>query len=171
MQMLISAVKDAKEGAGLVMLCSWDPLLSYGHPRFNIVSQETQLRLNVSLRNAVTDVMWLKRLLESLGYKQGCVSVYGDNKACISWANDETVTVSNSARHIHVSYHYTKEMVQAKEIEVKYVDTKHQVADVFKKALDFNNGFKSFSWQIQSWYPVFNFLLSCQLGGMLLYFS
>ena len=36
-------------------------------------------------------------------------------------------------------------MVQSKEIEVKYVDTKHQVADVFTKALDFNNGFKKFS--------------------------
>mmetsp|Transcript_10244 Transcript_10244/g.18156 ORF Transcript_10244/g.18156 Transcript_10244/m.18156 type:complete len:88 (-) Transcript_10244:167-430(-) len=51
--------------------------------------------------------MWLKRLLvESLGYKQGCVPVYEDNKACISWANDDE-TVSKSARHIiHVSYHY-----------------------------------------------------------------
>ncbi len=36
-------------------------------------------------------------------------------------------------------------MVQSKEIEVKYVDTKHQIADVFTKPLDFNNGFKKFS--------------------------
>ena len=37
-------------------------------------------------------------------------------------------------------------MVQAKESEVKYVDTEHQVADVFtKSSQDFNNGFKNFS--------------------------
>ena len=34
---------------------------------------------------------------------------------------------------------------KSKEIEVKYVDTKHQIADVFTKPLDFNNGFKKFS--------------------------
>ena len=47
MQMLISAVKGTKGEADLVLLFSWDSLLSFGHPGCSIVLLETQLRLNI----------------------------------------------------------------------------------------------------------------------------
>ena len=111
MQMLISAVKKGtKEGADLVIFLVSSPIIWSSKMQHCVIRSTTEAEY-VSFRNAVTDVMWMKRLLESLGYKQGCVPIYEDNKACISWANDETV--SKLARHIHVSYQYTKEMVQA----------------------------------------------------------
>ncbi|CAM9720812.1 unnamed protein product, partial [Heterosigma akashiwo] len=91
--------------SGFAIFLGFSPIIWSSRMQHCVTRNTTEAEY-VSLRNAVTNVMWLKRLLESLGYKQGCVPIYEDNKACISWANDETV--SKSARHIHVSYHYTR---------------------------------------------------------------
>ena len=88
--------------------------------------------------------MWLRYLLAELGFKQQIkpTSVNEDNAACISWATEITVTRKN--RHLHVNYHYVREQVQKKEMEVKYINTPEQVGYLFTKALN-EKSFESFS--------------------------
>ena len=38
-------------------------------------------------------------------------------------------------KHIKITYHFIRDVVEEKEVEMKYVRTQNQVADIFTKAL------------------------------------
>ena len=38
-------------------------------------------------------------------------------------------------KHIAIKYHYVRELVQAKEGKMEYINTKEQIVDIFTKAL------------------------------------
>ena len=54
------------------------------------------------------------------------------------------ITVTRKNRHLHLNYHYVRELVQQKEIEVKYINTSEQVGDLFTKTLN-EKSFETFS--------------------------
>ena len=38
-------------------------------------------------------------------------------------------------KHIAIKYHYLRELVQEKEVKMKYINTKEKIVDIFTKAL------------------------------------
>jgi len=61
------------------------------------------------------------------------VVIYCDNISSIVLANNPVYHAKT--KHIEVHYHFIKEKVLAKEIELIHVSTKYQVVDIFTKAL------------------------------------
>ena len=79
-------------------------------------------------------ISWLRKLLHSLG----CdvlqpVTLFCDNMSSIQLANNPVFHART--KHIEVHYHYIREKVLAQEIDLVYVGTHEQVADIFKKSL------------------------------------
>jgi hypothetical protein len=64
------------------------------------------------------------------------VVIYCDNISSILLANNPVYHAR--IKHIKVHYHFIKEKVLAKEIDLIHVSTKDQVADIFTKALGTN---------------------------------
>jgi len=80
-----------------------------------------------------TEVLWLKFLFGELGYS--CVHtpiVWSDNQAAKNIA--ENPIFHARAKHIEIDIHFIHE-VEKNEVEIKYVPTTHQIADVFIKGL------------------------------------
>ena len=51
---------------------------------------------------------------------------------------DNTIAINiskNPVMHIAIKYHYLRELVQDKEVKMEYVNTKEQIANIFKKTL------------------------------------
>ncbi len=61
------------------------------------------------------------------------VVIYCDNINSILLANNPVYHVMT--KHIEVHYHFIREKVLAKEIDLIHVSTENQVADIFTKAL------------------------------------
>ncbi len=61
------------------------------------------------------------------------VVIYCDNISSILLANNPVYHVMT--KHIKVHYHFIREKVLAKEIDLIHVSTEDQVADIFTKAL------------------------------------
>jgi hypothetical protein len=61
------------------------------------------------------------------------VLIYCDNISSILLANNPVYHART--KHIQVQYHFIKEKVLTKEIDLIRVSTKNQVADIFTKAL------------------------------------
>jgi len=61
------------------------------------------------------------------------VVIYCDNISSILLANNPIYHVRT--KHIEVHYHFIKEKILAKEIDLIHVSTKDQVVDIFTKAL------------------------------------
>ncbi len=61
------------------------------------------------------------------------VVIYCDNINSILLANNSVYHVKT--KHIEVHYHFIKEKVLVKEIDLIHVNTENQVVDIFTKAL------------------------------------
>jgi hypothetical protein len=80
------------------------------------------------------EVVWLQKLLSDLGQLVNAhVVIYCDNISSILLANNPVYHART--KHIEVHYHFIREKVLVKEIDLIHVSTKNQVADIFTKAL------------------------------------
>jgi len=61
------------------------------------------------------------------------IVIYYDNISSILLANN--LVYHTRTKHIEVHYHFIKEKVLAKEIDLIHVSTEDQVADIFTKVL------------------------------------
>ncbi len=80
------------------------------------------------------DIVWLQKLLSYLGQLVDApIVIYCDNINGILLANNPVYHVTT--KHTTVHYHFIREKVLTKEIDLIHVNTKDQVASIFTKAL------------------------------------
>ena len=83
---------------------------------------------------ATCEIAWLRKLLQDLGHDvSGAVTLYCDNMSRIQLANN--LVFHARTKHIEVHYHYVRDKVLASDIDLVYVSTQEQVADIFTKSL------------------------------------
>jgi hypothetical protein len=83
---------------------------------------------------AACEVAWFRKLLGDLGlHVDRQVVIYCDNLSNIQLARNPVFHAW--MKHIEVHYHFIREKVLAGEIDLIYVSTKDQVADIFTKVL------------------------------------
>ena len=83
---------------------------------------------------AACEVAWLWKLLADMGQSiNAAVVIHCDNISSIMLANNPVYHART--KHIEVHYHFVREKVLAGEIDLVYVSTEEQVADIFTKAL------------------------------------
>jgi hypothetical protein len=71
---------------------------------------------------------------QGLGYELSKVPLLCDNESAIRMA-DNPVEHSRT-KHIDIRYHFLRDHQQRGDIEIAYVSTKEQLADIFTKPLD-----------------------------------
>ena len=59
--------------------------------------------------------------------------IFEDNQACIKMA--ENPVVSQRTKHFDIQYHYVRECVLRQSIEIRYIESAKQLADLHTKAL------------------------------------
>ncbi|KAE9038087.1 hypothetical protein PR001_g8117 [Phytophthora rubi] len=76
----------------------------------------------------------MRRLLKDIGAEQvGATVIYEDNQGAMALAKN--VGYQARTKHIDIRYHFIREKVVSNEVELKYVDTKTQLADFMTKGL------------------------------------
>jgi hypothetical protein len=80
------------------------------------------------------EVAWFRKLLEDLGlHVDRHVIIYCDNLSSIQLAKNPMFYARTE--YVEVHYHFIREKVLAGEIDLIYVNTEDQVADIFTKVL------------------------------------
>jgi hypothetical protein len=89
----------------------------------------------IAASDSSREVIWLRRLLHELGIEQtNPTPLLCDNESAISLTrNPES---HKRSKNIDVRYHFIREQISKKNVEISYVNTKEQLADVFTKAID-----------------------------------
>ncbi|MCO5604381.1 hypothetical protein L7F22_058546 [Adiantum nelumboides] len=83
---------------------------------------------------AACEISWLRKLLMDLRLQVDReVVIYCDNLSSIQLA--ENPVFHARTKHIEVHYHFVRDQVLASDIDLVYVSTEEQVADIFTKAL------------------------------------
>jgi hypothetical protein len=101
----------------------------------NIVALSSTESEFLSLCEALREFAWYTRILADLSVKlPRPVIIHEDNQSCISLLRKPNLN-SKRSKHIDVKYHFVKDMLESKLIDIKYVPSAFQVADGFTKAL------------------------------------
>ena len=88
----------------------------------------------VTLSETARTVIYMRQFLNDIGFPQtGPTIIYEDNSSAISLASCSNIP--KKSRHILLRYHFIKFAVESGLIEVHYIDTKQQRADMLTKAL------------------------------------
>ncbi|CAI7870191.1 unnamed protein product [Closterium sp. NIES-54] len=88
----------------------------------------------MALFRAVQEIVWQRRLLAELGEEQqGPTSLYCDSQGAIALAKNPVL--HGLTKHMRVKWHWTRSMVAAGEVELHYVKTTRQPADMMTKRL------------------------------------
>ena len=107
---------------------SWS---SKKQPTIALSSTEAEYR---GVAIAACEVVWLQKLLSDLGQLVDVpVVIYCDNINSILLVNN--LVYHARTKHIEVHYHFIREKILAKEIDLIHVSIEDQVADIFTKAL------------------------------------
>lgn len=82
---------------------------------------------------AAKNLLWLKQFFKEIGINQDCTTLYLDNQSAIKLINNPVY--HKKTKHIDVKYNFIREKVEQKLINIKFVKSSDQLADVFTKAL------------------------------------
>ncbi|SOV04657.1 uncharacterized protein UDID_17161 [Ustilago sp. UG-2017a] len=87
----------------------------------------------IAATEATREVLFLKQLLRSIGIATGTLTVYLDNTGCIQVSKDPAQHWK--LKHIDTKYHFIRNNVQEGRVQIKYVDTTRNLADVLTKPI------------------------------------
>jgi hypothetical protein len=108
--------------------------VNWSSKKQNTVAKSTAEAEYVALGDAASEAIWLKQFLAEIGINlKGGLKLYVDNKAAIDIAHNPKF--HNRTKHIDVKYHFVRDHVDKKTIEVEKVQSAENVADIFTKLL------------------------------------
>ncbi|SOV06671.1 uncharacterized protein UDID_17567 [Ustilago sp. UG-2017a] len=99
----------------------------------NCVSLSTVEAEFIAATEATREVLFLKQLLCSIGIATGTPTVYSDNTGCIQVSKDPAQHWK--LKHIDTKYHFVRNNVQEGRVQIKYMDTTRNLADVLTKPI------------------------------------
>ena len=108
-------------------------IISWYSTKQPVVALSTMEAEYIALTPAGQEAIWLKGLLEELGYKQETVKIFEDNQACMILAKNPQN--HKKSKHIQVRFHWIRDLIKDKIIKLEYCKTSSQLADILTKGL------------------------------------
>ncbi|KAH9681187.1 hypothetical protein KPL71_026873 [Citrus sinensis] len=126
-------VDDRKSTTGFVFFIG-DTAFTWMSKKQPIVTLSTCEAEYVAATSSVCHAIWLRNLLKDLGLPQEePTKICVDNKSAIALSKNPVV--HDRSKHIDTRNHFIRECIARKEVQIKYVKSQDQVADIFTKPL------------------------------------
>ncbi|GKB96213.1 retrovirus-related pol polyprotein from transposon TNT 1-94, partial [Tanacetum coccineum] len=87
----------------------------------------------IALSGCCAQILWMQSQLTYYGFQFNKIPLYCDNKSAIALCCNNVQ--HSRAKHIDVRYHFIKDQVENVIVELYFVRTKYQLADIFTKPL------------------------------------
>lgn len=121
-----------KSRSGYIIMVNGTPV-SWKSALQPIIAFSTAEAEYISMSDAVRDAMFIRRLLQELGYDiTGPITVYEDNQTAKTIAEE---IATKRSKYIDLRYHHIRHLVASGAIKIEYIRSSDQLADVLTKAL------------------------------------
>jgi hypothetical protein len=115
----------------------WGDLVSWASKKQKVVAQSSCEAELYAEASAINEMSWLRGLLTEIGlYTEGrdpTPILYGDNQSTQKLT--ENGVKSERTKHIDIKYRFVTDEVTNGRVQLKWISTTQQVADVLTKAL------------------------------------
>ncbi|GJZ55754.1 retrovirus-related pol polyprotein from transposon TNT 1-94 [Tanacetum coccineum] len=122
-----------KSTSGGIQFLGGDKLVSWSSKKQDCTSMSSAEAEYVSLSACCAQVLWLRTQLTDYGFHFDKIPMYYDSKAAIAISCNPGQ--HSRTKHIDVRFHFIKEQVEKGIVELFFVETEYQLADLFTKAL------------------------------------
>ncbi|GJX27233.1 retrovirus-related pol polyprotein from transposon TNT 1-94 [Tanacetum coccineum] len=123
---------DCKSTSGGLQFLG-EKLVSWSSKKQDCTAMSTTEAEYVSLSACCAQVIWMRTQLLDYGYKYNRILMYCDSKSAIAISCNPVQ--HSKTKHIDIQYHFIKEHVEKGTVELYFIDTEYQLADLFIKAL------------------------------------
>ncbi|XP_073219944.1 secreted RxLR effector protein 161-like [Cicer arietinum] len=111
----------------------WEALIRWSCRKQNTIALSTTEAEYVSAANCCSQVLWIKNQLEDYSVRYSHIPIYCDNTSAINLSKNPIQ--HSRSKHIEMKHHFIRDHVSKKEIELIFVDTNNQLADIFTNPL------------------------------------
>nr|GEW60852.1 ribonuclease H-like domain-containing protein [Tanacetum cinerariifolium] len=112
---------------------SGDKLVSWSSKRQKSAAISSTEAEYINLSGCCAQVLWMRSQLTDYGLGFNKVPMYYDNKSAIAICCNNVQ--HSRSKHINIRFHFIKEQVENRVVELYLVNTEYQLADIFTKAL------------------------------------
>nr|GEX55081.1 retrovirus-related Pol polyprotein from transposon TNT 1-94 [Tanacetum cinerariifolium] len=124
---------SSKSTSGGIQFLGGDKLVSWSSKKQECTSMSSAEAEYVSLSACCSQVLWMKTQLTDYGFHLDKIPMYCDSKAAIAISCNPIQ--HSRTKYIDVCYHFIKEKVEKGIVELFFVETEYQLADLFTKSL------------------------------------
>ncbi|KAK6151651.1 hypothetical protein DH2020_014286 [Rehmannia glutinosa] len=110
-----------------------DCLVSWFSKKQNCVSLSTAEAEYISAAFCCTQLLWMKQTLVDYKCSFENVPIFCDNISAINIAQNSVH--HNNTKHIEIRHHFLRDCVSKRKIEISFVPSQDQLADIFTKPL------------------------------------
>ncbi|GJY38049.1 hypothetical protein Tco_0424413 [Tanacetum coccineum] len=125
--------QDTRRSASECMQLLGDRLVSWSSKRQKSAVISSTKAEYIALSGCCAQVLWMRSQLTDYGLGFNKIPMYYDNKSAIALCCNN-VQYSRS-KHIDIRFHFLKEQVENGMVELYFVNTEYQLADIFTKTL------------------------------------
>lgn len=97
------------------------------------VSRSTAEAEYTAMAVAVVELLWLSYLLQEVGLSTPPLTLLTDNISAQCLARNPIFHART--KHIKLDYHFIQELIEYGKLHLSFVNSKHQLADIFTKGL------------------------------------
>ncbi|KAJ9543887.1 LOW QUALITY PROTEIN: hypothetical protein OSB04_023594 [Centaurea solstitialis] len=108
-------------------------LISWSARKQKTVSRSSTESEYKAIADTIAELIWLKSLLQELGLNSKAPTLWCDNLGA-TYLSANPVFHART-KHVEVDYHFVREQVTQGKLNVKFISTGDQIADIFTKPL------------------------------------
>ncbi|GJW20252.1 putative reverse transcriptase domain-containing protein [Tanacetum coccineum] len=124
---------DTRHSTSGSMQLLGDRLVSWSSKRRTSTAISNMKAEYIALSGCCAQVLWMRSQLTDYGLGFNKIPMYCNNKSAIAlFCNNAQ---HSRSKHIDIRYHFVKEQVENGVVELYFVRTEYQLADIFTKAL------------------------------------
>nr|ABA98230.2 retrotransposon protein, putative, unclassified [Oryza sativa Japonica Group] len=111
-------------------------LIAWSSRKQSSIAQSTAESEYVAAASCCSQILWLLSTLKDYGLTFEKIPLFCDNTSAINIAKNPVQ--HSRTKHIDIRFHFLRDHVEKGDVELQFLDTKLQIADIFTKPLDSN---------------------------------
>ncbi|GJV54200.1 retrovirus-related pol polyprotein from transposon TNT 1-94 [Tanacetum coccineum] len=125
--------QDTRRSTSGSMQLLGDRLVSWSSKRQKSVAISSTEAEYIAMSGCCAQILWMRSQLTDYGLGFNKIPMYCDNKSAIALCCNNVQ--HSRSKHIDIRFHFIKEQVENGVVELYFVNTEYQLADIFTKAL------------------------------------